>query len=158
MSSTEVVGDLLALEELAAQEKNVDRRRALDAVRSHVADRDRGAKVSEAAQVLVVSQPTVRAWIEAGILITRSEASPVRVDLLSLVAVKRVVDLLRGQGHDRKLLVAAMGMLRDRAALEGEGVAEGLQDLADGRLVPVTEDFLDRLAAPSRGKKRSTSS
>ncbi len=158
MSSAEVVGDLLALEELAAHEKDADRRRALDAVRRHVADRDRGAKVSEAAQVLRISQPTVRAWIEAGILTTRSDASPVRVDLLSLVAVKRVVDLLREHGHDRNLLAAALRMLRDRAALDGEGVAEGLGDLADGRLVPVTDDLLDELAAPSRGKKRSASS
>lgn len=82
MSSAEVVGDLLALEELAAQEKDADRRRALDAVRGHVANRDRGAKVLEVAQVLRLSQPTVRAWIEAGILTTRSDASPVRVDLL----------------------------------------------------------------------------
>ena len=158
MSLVEVVDDLLALEELAAQEDDPDRRRSLDVVRSHLADRDRGAKVSEVARVLGLSQPTVRAWIEAGVLEPRGDATPVRVDVLSLVAVKRAVDLLREHGHDRKLLIAVMRLLRDRAVLAGDGVREGFEDLAAGRLVPLTDELLDELAVASQGKKRFKSS
>lgn len=158
MSLVEVVDDLLTLEELAAHEDDPERRRSLDAVRDHLADRDRGAKVSEVAHVLGISQPTVRAWIEAGVLELRGGASPVRVDVLSLAAVKRALDLLREHGHDRGLLIAVMRILRDRAVLAGGGVREGFDDLAAGRVVPLTDDLLDEIAAASKGKKRSTSS
>ena len=158
MSLVEVVDDLLTLEELAEHEDDPDRRRSLDVVRSHLADRDRGAKVSEVAHVLGVSQPTVRAWIEAGVLDPRGDSTPARVDVLSLVAVKRAVDLLREHGHDRNLLVAVMRLLRDRAVLAGDGVREGFEDLAAGRVVPLTDELLDELAVASQGKKRSKSS
>lgn len=158
MSLLEVVDDLLTLEELAEHEDDPDRRRSLDVLRSHLADRDRGAKVSEVAHVLGVSQPTVRAWIEAGVLDPRGDSTPARVDVLSLVAVKRAVDLLREHGHDRNLLVAVMRLLRDRAALAGDGVREGFEDLAAGRVVPLTDELLEELAVVSKGKKRSKSS
>lgn len=158
MSAVDVVDDLLALEELAAHEDDPERRRLLDAVRDHVADRDRGAKVSEVAQVLGISQPTVRAWIEAGVLEPRGDTTPVRVDVLSLAAVKRALDLLREHGQDRNLLIAVMRVLRDSAVLAGEGVRDGLEDLAAGRVVPLTDDLLDKIAAASQGKKRSKSS
>lgn len=157
MSLVEVVDDLIALEELAAHEDDPERRRSLDAVRDHVADRDLGAKVSEVAQVLGISQPTVRAWIEAGVLKPRADANPVRVDVLSVAAVKRALELLREHGHDRNLLIAVMRVLRDRAVLAGEGVREGFDDVAAGRLVPLS-DVLDEIAAASRGKNRSKSS
>ncbi|MGH3026783.1 MAG: helix-turn-helix domain-containing protein, partial [Gaiellaceae bacterium] len=92
MSLIGVVDDLLALEELAEQENDPDRRRSLDLVRTHLADRDRGAKVSEVAQLLGLSQPTVRAWMAAGVLHAHSRTAPARVDVLSLAEVKRVVD------------------------------------------------------------------
>ena len=158
MSLVEVVDDLLTLEELAAHEDDPDRRRSLGAVRDHLADRDRGAKVSEVAQVLGISQPTVRAWIEAGVLEPRGDATPARVGVLSLAAVKRALDLLREHGHDRNLLIAVMRILRDRAVLAGEGVREGFEDLAVGRVVPLTDDLLDEIAAASQEKKRSKSS
>ena len=68
MSLDVVVEDLITLQQLAGQERDASRRRSLDAVREHVAGRDRGAKIAEAAQVLGVSAPTVRAWIQAGAL------------------------------------------------------------------------------------------
>lgn len=126
-------------------------------MRGHVADRDRGAKVSEVARVLGLSQPTVRAWIDAGVLEPRGESTPARVDLLSVVAVKRALDLLRKHGHDRNLLVAVMRLLRDRAVLAGDDVQEGFDDLAAGRVVPLTDDLLDELAAPSERKTPSRS-
>lgn len=56
MTVAEVVDDLLELEDLGRRVGDRERRR-LDEVRVHMAKRERGAKVSEAAAVLGVSQP-----------------------------------------------------------------------------------------------------
>lgn len=157
MSLTEVVADLLALEDLAAHEQDPDRRRSLEVVRGHLADRDRGVKVSEAALVLAFSQPTIRAWVEAGILARSGETTPTRVDVLSLVTAKRVVDLLRKHGHDRDLLIAVMRILRDRAALAGS--EEGLADYRAGRVVPLGDDLqaeIDQLRKRDKSQSKSS--
>jgi len=156
MSLAEVVDDLITLQRLADHEDDPDRRRSLDAVRDRLAARDRGVKVSGAARVLGLSQPTIRSWIEAGVLDPVPGVTPVRVDVGSLAAVKHAVDLLREHADDRRLLADVMRLLRDRAALEGEGVLQGLDDLAAGRVVPLTDDLLEEIAA-IKGKKRSRS-
>ncbi len=46
-----------------------------------------------------------------------------------------------------------MRLLRDRAVLAGEGVREGLEDFAAGRVVPLTDDLLDEIAAAAKGEK-----
>ena len=134
MSLAEVVDDLLELEDLG---RHVDdrKRRRLDEVRRHLAERERGAKVSEAAAVLGVSQPTIRAWIEEGVLPAIPQAKPVRVDVLALADLKRAVDLARAHADDRHLLVHVMRVLRDEAALEGAD--EGVADYQAGRTVPL---------------------
>jgi DNA-binding transcriptional ArsR family regulator len=157
MSLVEVVDDLLALEELAERESDPDRRRSLVLVRAHLADRDRGAKVSEVAELLGLSQPTVRAWMAAGVLQAQGEAAPARVSVLSLAEVKRAVDLLREHGEDRNLLVAVMHLLRDRAVLAGVGVRGGFEDLGVGRVAPLTDELLDELSVPAGRKRRSRS-
>lgn len=156
MSLAEVVDDLITLQQLADHEDDPDRRRSLDAVRHRLAARDGGVKVSEAARVLEFSQPTIRSWIETGVLDAVPGVTPVRVDVGSLAAVKHAVDLLREHSDDRRLLADVMRLLRDRAALEGEGVREGFDDVAAGRLVPLTDDLLEEIAA-TKGKKRSRS-
>jgi len=155
MSLAEVVDDLITLQQLADQEDDPERRRSLDAVRDRLAARDGGVKVSEAARVLGFSQPTIRALIEVGVLDAVPGVTPVRVDVGSLAAVKHAVDLLREHADDRRLLADVMRLLRDRAALEGKGVREGF-DLAAGRVVPLTDDLLEEIAA-TKGKKRPRS-
>jgi excisionase family DNA binding protein len=156
MSVAEVLEDLLELEELANEEQDPERRRSLDVVRTHVAHRARGAKVSEAADLLRISQPTVRAWIASGVLSPAPGSKPVRVDLLSLADVKRALDLIRDHIDDRQLLVHVMRLVRDRAALEGDDVRKGFEDVAAGRVVPLTDDLVDELRS-TNGKARSRS-
>lgn len=134
MSLAEVVHDLLELEDLGRRVDDRERRR-LDEVRRHLAEREHGAKVSEAAAVLGVSQPTIRAWIDEGVLPAIPQAKPVRVDVLALADLKRAVDLARAHADDRHLLVHVMRVLRDEAALEGAG--EGFDDYQAGRTVPL---------------------
>jgi len=158
MALTDVVDDLIALQRLADDEDDPQRRETLEAVRTRLAARDRGVKVADAAKVLGLTPPTVRSWLDAGVLDDVAGATPVRVEVRSLAEVKHAVDLLREHGHDRNLLAAVMRLLRDRAALEGPGVREGLDDLASGRLVPLTDDLLAELAATKRPRRsRSTS-
>lgn len=158
MSLMEVVDDLLALEELAEQEDDPHRRRSLEVVRAHLAERDRGAKVSEVAEVLGLSQPTIRAWIAAGLLEPISGTTPVRVTVLSLVDVKRALDLIRRHKNDRQLLAQVLRIVRDRAALAGS--EEGLADLAAGRVVPLGDDLrreVDELRRKDERRERSRS-
>ena len=147
MSVAEVLEDLLELEELANEEQDPERRRSLDVVRIHVAQRAHGAKLSEAADLLQISQPTARAWIASGVLSPVPGSKPVRVDLLALADVKRALDLIRDHAEDRQLLVHVMRVLRDRAVLDGDDARKGLEDLSAGRVVPLTDDLLDELRA-----------
>jgi len=157
MSLAEVVGDLLELQDLAKDELDPGRRRTLDEVRMHVARREGGAKVSEAAAVLGISQPTVRAWIEAGLLTAMDGTKPVRLDVLALAETKRVLDLTRDHSDDRKLLVHVMRLLRDRAALEGS--EEGFADLHEGRIVPLGDDLRAEIAdLEARASRRRSKS
>lgn len=149
MSLVDVVDDLITLAALADQEEDPERRRALDVVRSHVADRHGGAKVSEAAKVLGLSQPTVRAWIESGLLRPIAGTTPLRVEVLSLADVKGPLDLIRRHKDDRQLLVQVMHILRDRAVLAGS--EEGFADLAAGRVVPLGDDLLREIDELQRG-------
>lgn len=157
MSLAEVVDAFIMLQQLADHEHDPDRRRSLNTASARLAA-DRGVKVSDAARMLGLSQPTVRSWMDVGVLDAVPGTPPARVDILSLAAVKQAVDLLREHGQDRNLLVAVMRLLRDRAALEGEGegVREGFDDLAAGRVVPLTDDLLEEISA-TQGKKRSRS-
>ena len=156
VSLAEVVGDLLSLTELAAHEDEPERRRSLHAVRTHLAARDQGAKVSEAAEVLEISQPTVRAWLDGGILAAVAGTKPLRVGVLSLAEVKRSLNLIRLHADDRQLLAQVMRVLRDREALAGS--EEGSAGLRAGRVVPLGDDLrseIDQLQ--QRGDKRSKS-
>ena len=156
MSVVEVVDDLLKLEDLARQDADPARRRSLEDVRDHVARRDRGAKVSEAAEVLAISQPSVRAWLDAGILVAVADTKPVRIEVRSLAGIKRALDLIRQHSDDRQLRVHVMRVLRDREALAGSD--EGFADLRAGRVVPLAHDLRDEIdELRRRDKPRSKS-
>ncbi len=157
MSAGGVVEDLIALQRLAEQERDAGRRRSLDTVRGHVAERDNGAKVGEAAHVLGVSPPTVRAWIKAGALRTVAQSSPLRVEVTSLAATKSVLDELRRHRDDGRLLAEVLRVLRDRGALAGDDVAAAVDDLAAGRVRRLDANRLDELL-PTTRTEASTSS
>jgi transposase-like protein len=155
MTLAEVVDDLLELEDVG---KDVDdrQRRRLEQIRRHLAERQPGAKVSEAASLLGVSQPTVRAWIDAGILPMVPKSKPVRVDVLALADLKRAVDLVRANLDDRQLLVHVMRRLRDESALDG--ASEGVEDYLAGRTVPLGDDLKAEIASLERETGRRSKS
>ena len=157
MSISRVVEERNALQRLAEQERDAVRRQSLDAIRGHVAERDGGAKVGEAAQVLGVSAPTVRAWIKAGVLRTVARSSPLRVEVTSLAATKSVLDELRRHRDDGRLLFEVLRVLRDRGALAGDDVAAAVDDLAAGRVRRLDANRLDELLPTTRTKPSMSS-
>lgn len=157
MSVGGVVEDLIALQRLAKQEHDAVRRRSRDAIRGHVAERGGGAKVGEAAEVLGVSAPTVRAWIKAGALRAVARSNPLRVEVTSLAGTKSVLDELRRHRDDGRLLAEVLRVLRDRGALAGDDVAAAVDDLAAGRVRRLDANRLDELL-PTTRTQTSTSS
>ena len=155
MSAVEVVDDLIALAQLAEQEQDASRRGRLAMVHDRLAARERGAKVSEAAQILGVSAPTIRSWLATGLLRAVSQR-PIRVDVASLATAKRAVDEVRKYKDDRHLLADIARILRDQAAMTGPGVTDGLDDVRSGRVTPLDHARLDELLPPKRTKRSSS--
>jgi hypothetical protein len=158
MSAIEVVNDLIDLEQLAEHEGDNERRLVLLGVHDHVADRAQGAKISEASRVLELSAPTIRAWIEAGVLEVVPDRTPVRVTFGSLAAAKRALGEVRAHPADRYLVVDVLRLLRDRAVLRGDDVTSGLADLHQGRRTVLTPGKLNRLIPKRERGQRSKSS
>jgi DNA-binding transcriptional ArsR family regulator len=144
MPVVEVLGDLLALDELALNDGDASRRDTLRAIRDHIAQRDQGAKVSDAADVLGVSQPTIRSWLDAGILGSVVGSRPVRIELLSLAEVKRALEAVREIENEGQILASVRRFLRDKAVLAGaeEGLAEGRLN----RTRPIGDDLRAELS------------
>jgi len=148
VSAVDLVEDLIELEELAELEPDAGRRRRLLTLASRVADREGGVKVSEAAHILGISAPTVRAWIEAGLLAAVPDQTPLRVELSSLTAAKRAVDAVREIKDEPHLLADVYRLLRDRAVLDRPDVRRGVEDFQAGRTIELTPELLDDLLPP----------
>ena len=158
MSAVEVVNDLIELERLAEDERDSARRLALIGVHDHVAEREGGAKVSDTTRVLNLSPPTIRAWIDAGVLELVPGRKPMQVTLTSLATAKRALDEVRAHATDQHLLADVLRVLRDRAVSDGDDVRSGREDLHEGRRTTLTPDLLDELVPPAKRAKRSKSS
>jgi hypothetical protein len=156
MSASDAIDDLIELKQLAEQERDAARRRRLLGVHERMASRTEGVKVSEAADVLGLSAPTVRAWLDTNVLITVQGKGPKRVTAGSLAAVKRAVDEIRSHRDDRRLLADVARMLRDHGAL-GSDADAGIEDLRAGRVTRLDRARLDELLPPAKEAKRSTS-
>src|SRR6266704_988629 len=154
MSATEVIDDLIELERLAEQEHDSARRRRLLGIHDRVASRTDGVPVSEAARVLGLSAPTIRAWVDAGVLGTIPNRTPVRVTATSLAATKRAVDEIRSHRDDRRLLTEVARLLRDRAALASDA-RDGIEAVRAGRLTRLDRSRLDELLPPRKVKRSS---
>jgi hypothetical protein len=158
MSAPEVIDDLVELELLAAQERDATRRQRLMRVHDRLAARSEGAKVSDAAAVLGLSTPTVRAWIEAGVLEPVPTTSPTRVTYSSLATPIRGVVVGGAQRDEPQLLSYVSRVLRDRVTLDDVSLSEAVEDVREGRTKPVKPSDLGKLIPGSRPKKRPSKS
>lgn len=87
--------------------------------------------LAEAAKELGVSKPTVRDWLERGLLKQRGK-SPVRLDFRRTQEVRRQVNELRARKGDRARVVRALEVWADAELLGRDDVADGIREgLAD---------------------------
>lgn len=95
-----------------------------------------GLPVAETAEYLGVSEPTVRAWLERGVLERLEGAKPVLVRRDSVRRAGRLLQELRARGQDRDWMQALVDLLHDKAETQRPEIKQGLDELRRGKLEP----------------------
>ncbi len=98
--------------------------------------RGTGLSVEATAQYLGVSAPTVRAWVQRGVLERKPDSKPLQIDRDSARRVHRGLAELRERGQDREWLATLIDYLHDASDRRSEPVRKGLEELARGELEP----------------------
>src|SRR6202451_4668618 len=86
-------------------------------------------RVPIAARILLVSDKTVRAWVEDGLLTPRAVRPRLLIDAERLHAVLRFLGDLRAAGHDRDFRDDLWNKLRDEALLDRPDLTESLSQM-----------------------------
>jgi hypothetical protein len=122
------------LEQVANSLDENDARRAdlLEVSQGVLADGDAVRPVI-AATLLGISEKTVRAWADAGILKMASQEPRLVLDLASVHTVHHLVRELRAGGRDRDLLDAICQRLPDQALLDRDDLAESINQMRQGQ-------------------------
>lgn len=93
-------------------------------------------RVPIAAKLLVVSDKTVRAWVNEGVLTPHTQHPRLMLDTERLHAVLQFVRELRARGRDRDLLKALWQRLQDQALLDRDDLTDSLEQMRAGRATP----------------------
>ncbi|MGH2834850.1 MAG: helix-turn-helix domain-containing protein [Solirubrobacteraceae bacterium] len=88
--------------------------------------------VPEVADELRVSRPTVRSWIDKGLLDVVTDTSPRRVRFASVQDLKQRLTRLRALSKDERRFSQLLREAADQRALSQPGAREGLQDALTG--------------------------
>ena len=88
-----------------------------------------------AAKILGLSEKTVRAWADAGLLATRQRSPRLLLDVPSVHRVSHVLRELREEGLERDLLEHVWHRLEDQALLNREDLRESIGQLLHGDVV-----------------------
>lgn len=117
---------------------DVEARRRLEALRARLVRWNPSVRLSVAADLLDLSLPTIRAWMEQGPLEEVPRSSPRRVTFESVIAVRPVLRDLRELGQDRNLLATVSARLEDERDLADPELRQSLDQMRRGELVDVT--------------------
>lgn len=93
-------------------------------------------RVPIAAKLLLVSDKTVRAWVDEGVLVTHSQHPRLLLDAERLYEVLHFVIELRARGQNRDLLTSLWQRLQDEALLDREDLQDSLAQMRTGRTAP----------------------
>jgi hypothetical protein len=93
-------------------------------------------RVPIAARILLVSDKTVRAWVEDGLLTPSTVRPRLLLDAERLHAVLRFLDELRAAGQDRDFRDNLWNRLRDEALLDRADLAESRSQMNAGNVRP----------------------
>jgi hypothetical protein len=85
-----------------------------------------------AARLLGLSEKTVRAWANQGVLAVAQKAPRLLLDVRSVHEVSHIVRDLRALGRDRDLLDEVWRRLSDAALLEHPGLRESIEQMRRG--------------------------
>lgn len=122
-----------AIEEVAATLPEGDQRRArLLAVSRDALAEEATVRPVIAAKILGLSEKTVRAWADAGLLATRQRSPRLLLDVPGVHLVSHVLRELREEGLDRDLLEHVWHRLEDQALLNREDLRESIDQLLRG--------------------------
>lgn len=95
-------------------------------------------RLSVAGKLLDLSLPTIRTWIDRGLLEEVSGSSPRRVTLRSVLEVRPLVRELRALGRNRNLLEAVLARIEDERALSDRKLRRSLDEMHSGKLIDIT--------------------
>jgi DNA-binding transcriptional MerR regulator len=93
-------------------------------------------RVPIAARLLGVSDKTVRAWVNEGVLTSQTQHPRLLLDAERLHAILQFVRELRARGRDRDLLTILWQRLQDQALLDRDDLTESLEQMRAGRVAP----------------------
>ncbi len=96
--------------------------------------------VSQAAKILGVSAPTVRAWAKRGILERIPNRSPIALTFDSVRRTRRLLGELRAQGDDREFVQRLLDAALDQRELSRPEAVRGLEQWRGGRSTPIDAD------------------
>jgi sigma-70-like protein len=116
-------------------ERVLERVEVLSARVQKALDLPGGLSVSQAAERLEVSEPTVRKWLSEGLLERVEDHKPVEIAQRSVIEVERVLDTVRESYPARRWSEALAAFLHDRDLLGQEWVREGVEQLRHGELI-----------------------
>jgi DNA-binding transcriptional MerR regulator len=133
--ATGVLGEVNSLED------PTEIRRRVKAAEETLAELERrlgekaSVEVSQAAKILAVSPPTVRAWAKRGILEPLPGRSPIALSFESVRRTRRLLAELRAQGSDREFVQRLLDAALDQRELSRPAAARGLEQWRSGRAV-----------------------
>jgi hypothetical protein len=94
-----------------------------------------GLTVTQTAERLDVSEPTVRKWLTEGLLERIEGRKPVEVSQPSVIKVERILKGVRENYPARQWSEALAAYLHDRDLLSQDWAREGIEQLGRGELI-----------------------
>jgi hypothetical protein len=107
-------------------------------------------RVPIAARILLVSDKTVRAWAEDGLLTSRAVRPRLLLDAERLHEVLHFLNDLRAAGQDRDFRENLWNRLQDGALLDRADLAESLAEMNAGNVHPALTSDEERKARRNR--------
>jgi len=88
--------------------------------------------VAVAAKLLEVSEPTIRSWLDTGVL-EDAGTKPRGVKVESVVRIHRLLGELRERGHDGNVRSALLARLDDELTMNDERLRDSIDGMRRGR-------------------------
>jgi DNA-binding transcriptional MerR regulator len=121
-----MVSQVNELDEIASTLDDAATAQRLRSVSEAIAAEIAPVRVVIAAEVLGVSEKTVRSWVREGVLVKAGAHRRVLLDPAGLIAVERIVEQLRANGRDRNLLDAVYYELVDNDLANSSDLRDSL--------------------------------